>query len=41
MELLSNMQFWRLIKVSENPLTYLSVPYYRITFPDTRRNSQT
>ena len=28
------MQFWRLIKVSDNPLTYLSVPYYKITFWD-------
>jgi hypothetical protein len=35
MELLSNMSFWRLIKVSDNPLTYLSVPYYKVKFPST------
>lgn len=38
MELLSNMQFWRLIKVSDSPLTYLSVPYYKVTFPSTAKN---
>ena len=26
------MSFWRLIKVSDSPLTYLSVPYYKVTF---------
>ncbi len=26
------MSFWRLIKVSDNPLTYLSVPYYKVSF---------
>ena len=34
MEMLSNMQFWRLIKVKDSPLTYLSIPYYRVTFSD-------
>ena len=41
MELLSNMQFWRLIKVKDSPLTYLSIPYYRVTFSDPRQNPKT
>jgi len=28
----TQLQFYRLIKVSDYPLTYLSVPYYKVTF---------
>ena len=26
------LQFYRLIKVSDSPLTYMSVPYYKVKF---------
>jgi len=28
----THMQFYRLIKVSDSPLTYMPVPYYKVTF---------
>jgi len=30
---MESLQFYRLIKVKDNPLTYLSVPYYKVKFP--------
>ena len=29
-----NLQFYRLIKVMDDPLTYIPIPYYRVTFSD-------
>ena len=28
------LQFYRLIKVVDDPLTYMVAPYYKVTFPD-------
>ena len=38
---MESLQFYRLIKVKDDPLTYLSVPYYKIDFSSTVENCET
>jgi len=38
---MESLQFYRLIKVKDNPLTYLSVPYYKVKFDMPLENAET